>query len=382
MSSPVVDLAVADLTIRRFRGLRDVELSGLGQVSILVGENDAGKTSVLEALKLYSAPESPWTWIETAGQREPRSFTSRVDRLRYLFPGEREGGQTGVEGGTIEVMGVGAFEPRGFTAICRHLCGSEAERAREEEGICGRDEFVPPDLERRGIEISVKPRYETERSPASKHEETTAERSFTFWDDQRLWSAARGSLSRSECLVITPYDHWIDRLAVLFSKAKLDGYVDAVLELVTRLDPNITGIEVIAPRVGADSVLYLRDRSAGLLPLSAFGDGLRRVLLIALGLPRMAGGLLLIDEVETAIHVSVLGEVFRWIVEASRQHEVQVVVTTHSLEALDAILAADTTPEEDVVAYRLSRAEGRVAVKRFGEDLLRRLRRDRGLDVR
>ena len=42
------------LTIGAFRGLRDVKLEGLGSVNVLVGDNNSGKTSVLEALALGS----------------------------------------------------------------------------------------------------------------------------------------------------------------------------------------------------------------------------------------------------------------------------------------------------------------------------------------
>mgnify|MGYP000480480955 CR=1 FL=1 len=43
------------LTIRRFRGIRELELGGLAQVNVLLGRNNAGKSSVLEALYLASA---------------------------------------------------------------------------------------------------------------------------------------------------------------------------------------------------------------------------------------------------------------------------------------------------------------------------------------
>jgi AAA15 family ATPase/GTPase len=105
-------------------------------------------------------------------------------------------------------------------------------------------------------------------------------------------------------------------------------------------------------------------------------------LLLALALPRAAGGVLLIDELETALHVSALGKVFRWLLDACKQFNVQLFATTHSLETVDAILSADTTPEEDIVGYRLERTNGHTTAKRYGEDLLKRLRYERGLDVR
>src|SRR5260370_28501577 len=43
---------ITSLQIRNFRGLKDVTLRELRRVNLLVGGNDTGKTSVLEALIL------------------------------------------------------------------------------------------------------------------------------------------------------------------------------------------------------------------------------------------------------------------------------------------------------------------------------------------
>ena len=65
-------------------------------------------------------------------------------------------------------------------------------------------------------------------------------------------------------------------------------------------------------------------------------------------------------------------------------------MTTHSLEALDALLMAmpGEAADNDVVVFQLHRNQvqepvsDQVQVKRFAGDLLHRLRFDRGLDVR
>jgi AAA15 family ATPase/GTPase len=44
------------ITIHQFRGLRDLELKDLGRINLLVGINNSGKTSVLEALSIYCHP--------------------------------------------------------------------------------------------------------------------------------------------------------------------------------------------------------------------------------------------------------------------------------------------------------------------------------------
>ena len=43
------------LKIKRFRALEDFSVSRLGRVNLIVGKNNAGKSTVLEALQIYAA---------------------------------------------------------------------------------------------------------------------------------------------------------------------------------------------------------------------------------------------------------------------------------------------------------------------------------------
>ncbi|MEO5729475.1 MAG: AAA family ATPase, partial [Byssovorax sp.] len=182
--------------------------------------------------------------------------------------------------------------------------------------------------------------------------------------------------------ILSPFDHATEALYLgYFRKAVLQDYRELVLEALQRIDPAIAEVEVL-PTQDSRAALYLRHERSGRTPVSAFGDGVRRVLLMALALPQATNGNLLIDEIETAIHVSVLGEVFTWLVGACKQRNVQLFATTHSLEALDAILAAGKDHPDEIVAYRFPDPARPGPPKRYAGDQLHRLRYERGLDVR
>ncbi|MFM6402741.1 MAG: AAA family ATPase, partial [Planktothrix sp.] len=53
-----------DLQICGFRGFQEIKLSGLGQVNLIVGNNNSGKTSLLEAIAIFCNPLDPFRWIE------------------------------------------------------------------------------------------------------------------------------------------------------------------------------------------------------------------------------------------------------------------------------------------------------------------------------
>ena len=76
------------LEIDRFRGLRGLKLENLGLINLLVGINNSGKTSVLEALEIYCHPLDLGVWITTARRREQENRISPIsplDAIRWLF---------------------------------------------------------------------------------------------------------------------------------------------------------------------------------------------------------------------------------------------------------------------------------------------------------
>ena len=148
--------------------------------------------------------------------------------------------------------------------------------------------------------------------------------------------------------------------------------------------PLVAIVEVeVLPTQDSRAALYLRHKRSGRHAGECFWRWRApRTVPMALALPQATNGNLLIDEIETAIHISVLGEVFTWLVGACKQRNVQLFATTHSLEALDAILAAGKDHPDEMVAYRFPDPARPGPPKRYAGDQLHRLRYERGLDVR
>jgi len=75
------------LTIRRFRGLQDLTLNDLGRVNLLVGPNNTGKTSVLEAIAIFCQPLDLRVWLQATWRREvPYTGESFFLSVEWMFP--------------------------------------------------------------------------------------------------------------------------------------------------------------------------------------------------------------------------------------------------------------------------------------------------------
>jgi ABC-type phosphonate transport system ATPase subunit len=169
--------------------------------------------------------------------------------------------------------------------------------------------------------------------------------------------------------------------ATRFSEFRKQGLYDDALEVLRRLDPGVRELLVLSDGNGVPG-LYIEHERTGLTPLGVCGDGMRRAVHIALTVPLVKGGVLLVDEIESALHVSVLAQVFELLARACEEHDVQLFASTHSLEALDAMVKSEAVRGEGIVAFRLAQAGTHDQPARFSGDMLHRLRYERGLDVR
>lgn len=72
--------------VHNFRGLNHLKLEDFSNVNIFVGANNSGKTSILEALKIFSAPDDIGQVVRLALQRaQGSSEIKKKNLINYLM---------------------------------------------------------------------------------------------------------------------------------------------------------------------------------------------------------------------------------------------------------------------------------------------------------
>lgn len=376
-------LPFSKVGIDGFRGLRHLELDGLGRINILVGGNNSGKTSVLEALSIICQPYNPDEWLAMIRRRDfGRLDETIIQSLRWCF--NQAAGLSDPEQivkAYCEFKCQGDFPLRGLQIsysefigeppandVIRSL-GSTQALAQFSEPMMGADLIQIPNIVQ----------------PLDGSFGDLVNIGYRIWEKLPFtWSPNKG-VPGLNCETLTPCSYQLNQEQVRTqSKRIFQQDSPSLLGLLRDFDADVEGIDIASFR-GDRPAIYIKHRKLGVAPLSIFGDAMRRAVLLASTLLSLKdGGVLLIDEVEAGIHVGALGRVFEWLVKAARTLNVQVFVTTHSLEALDALVAARPVLDEgdDVVAFHLRQTDEKTHGKRLYGDLLRRLRFERGLDVR
>ena len=99
------------------------------------------------------------------------------------------------------------------------------------------------------------------------------------------------------------------------------------------------------------------------LPVALYGDGLKKALTMLNAIIKAEDGVLLVDEYETALHTSIMQKVFRFMVEVAKKENVQLFLTTHSLEAVDKFLYANEDMLDDISIIRLKKKDNKTYAK-------------------
>ena len=91
----------------------------------------------------------------------------------------------------------------------------------------------------------------------------------------------------------------------------------------------------------------------GRVPVKTLGDGMRRLLIIAMAMICARGGALILDEVDSGLHYSAMASLWDFIFKAAEINHVQVFASTHSLDCLRGLASVCETSDAAAGAVRL-----------------------------
>lgn len=314
--------------IRRFRGIEDLHLSDLGRVNLIVGRNNSGKTSVLEALALLSAGAMVRSSHGILNSRQLRYVASekaiRDTVWRHLFwrmqpdraieiEGETDAGRISLQidlgNRTKTVVDLGKDAPwirDGIVAksVLEFLC---QRKDRQEVGAIqlGRDQMVFHEPKAANVPIP--------------------------------------------CVFVTARSLDVENIAEALSDLKRTKRDGILLDFLRQVAPQLQSVEI---GTGSGEPMIWCD--LGLpetLPLGVAGDGMMHVAQLLLSMLDRKDGIVLYDEVESGLHHSVLREIWKFLDLASRENHTQIFATTHGIECLRA--AHEALPAEALRVYRL-----------------------------
>ncbi len=296
----------------------------------------------MEAIGLVARPFDPGQWAQTVINRD--SSGPLLDGLWGLFPRS-----TAIGLDSRAEISAGLDLRAGFQEGHRHLSAHALASVQAYANLSGGEVQVEGMVQ---VDASVV----TQDGVSHRHE-------MEFHSPLKPMPFDE-SVSLLRVFLVTPATHRSTAQFVLYLSHAINvGAKDKPIELLRMFDPQVKDV-LISRSFGHDAIRVDHAKN-GIVDLSTFGDGMRRAFAMSLALSRASGGILLVDEIESAIHTRALGSMLPWLVRAAEAADVQIVATTHSLEAVDAVLGAFKDADPGVVAYHLRRTAEGHACRRY-----------------
>jgi AAA15 family ATPase/GTPase len=306
--------------LKNFRGFKDTTVGPLKRVNLIVGQNNTGKTGLLEALAfLLTDPpqnagnlpqlfrptggdwnENFWKWI--CYNKDPKNSVE----IKAQFDNLPEFGIW---------LGAGTNQPQGAFRLTNAIIGDR------KLFTLGQRETA---LLKPGV-FSTKP--------------------------------------------TDPAQDAIDYNRVVLRKKKKQ-----VEDLLKKIEPRLQAIETLqvgTVQSGNAPLIYADVGLSEMIPITQMGQGFNRLLDVYSELAAAEAKVLLIDEIENGLHHSVLPTIWRGLFNAAEGVDVQIFATTHSWEC---VLAADEAareePKYDLNLIRLDRDDDNIKSTIIDKDAL------------
>lgn len=346
---------LTSLHVTGFRDLADLKVERLSRVNLFVGTNNSGKTSLLEAAEILLG-EGSLRSILAGPLRRGESVTSEANRnnreveVRHLFRGHQLVAGTG-----FEISGMDGVPQ----AVALSLDPYDAANFVEEGDQELDDDGLPPPGA--GLVLTLRSLVFDTFEVVLNH----AGRVPLADPDIRKHIAGEPDIGFN---FVTTSGLNVRQIGQIWDDVVLTSEETTVLEVLRIIEPEIERIAFVGREAATTCLIKLRGRDER-IPLGSMGEGIRRVLALAAGLARSRGPArtrcLLIDEIDTGLHHSVMAHVWRVVVDLAHRLDLQVFATTHSLDCLHALAElyeGDASVREDVLLHRIEKGATRTTI--------------------
>jgi AAA15 family ATPase/GTPase len=356
-------LYIQEIEIRNFRLFQSLRAMGFGQVNLITGRNNSGKTTFLEALFLSLGPANPQLWINNNSRRGLRRIGKNATTIPYLF-------------NKLDVS-----EPILIDVITRNHSSYHLELSGKglngSKRISTKNEQIDSSQENLSTSVAeTKSVLEIKYEPANGNSIVTKaviERDGISLEGEGIDVFPTSVFLSSENLGDLGTD------AKRYDELNKKGLVPRFEQLLKPILPNLKRTSL---GIENDMPMILADVGYGLVPVSLLGSGTNRLTSILLALTIAKDAVVLIDEIEYSFHHSLLKNVWDAVLNFSQMNSVQVFATTHSDECIRA--ASDVfskSGENTFKLHRLSQEQGISEFKAFSINQLD-VALESGLDVR
>ena len=345
---------IRNVTFENFRGFQQLELENLSQITLLTGRNNAGKSSILEGIFLlmdhndvnafgyingfrglvsYLTPSSMWEpSFYKLNTRTPMQIQMDVDGKLHSLQYQRDDSYIPAE--------KSGATPNSFIQFAASGKATYTLRYNFKIG----EEY-------------------TEDGALSINESGSFRNLTTTLPNNQI-----RFLPLTQFINLTVNQDLL--LANMIAQMELSGIKERIVESLRIMEPGLSDVLTLSLNGHMQVYVKIRDR---VLPIKLAGEGTNRLLMYLLSILTQPNVILLIDEIDSGIHYSVMKKMWKLLASAAKETGCQIIASTHSYECID--YSVDGISEAEMLdrfcLYRLDRKEDQVKAVHYPGELVK-----------
>lgn len=331
---------LTSIHIQGFKGFKDTLIAPLRKVNLILGGQNVGKTSLLEAVYLGASDINNFQQLPTLfrvaeGRDSQRYLESVLGKRQWLVDLSDDQGKLLKTTNNLDrllekLVELRVIKDDGIN-IRRLIGGDNIE--------IGHDVFLPSIVN--GKNNLIDP-----------------------------YDAAKQILFLNPLVVSVHLPNQFD-VAQLFDRTIMARKKKILLDMLRRIEPRLEDMHSLLPD-GEQRIYVELEGDGDALPLPQLGHGFSRLVYLYCSLLVTDAKLALIDEVENGIHYSSLPILFQGIQDIAANSNVQTLMTTHSWDCIKAAYKtfADAGNLKDFQLIRLEREGDNVRAVVINDEML------------
>lgn len=348
---------LTSLSITNFRGFSRFRLGGLGRVNLIVGKNNSGKSTILEAIEFLQASANHRVISRALDRRGEVIYHDDDNRsypgigINHLFYGH----QISAESGFV-IEGVSSSSVKKLTTSITEYKNDSSQK---------RFEFLAYATEKEEglIPLAFNLSWDDEDAQLLQYP-VSPDGEISVNALQRIYRQSDSSRAAVRFITASALDS-VEALD-LFDQVVLTPDEELVVDSLRIIAPEVEKIAAVGSsvrrtrRASSGGIVLKVSGLGGRIPIGSMGDGMWRMLGLALSLVRSGDGVLLIDEIDTGLHYSVMKSMWKLVIQTAEKLGVQVFATTHSRDCYESLASA---------IDELELGESEVSIQRIEKDL-------------
>lgn len=349
------------LKLENYKNFSNLELNELKRVNFIAGQNNIGKTSILESIFLFYDRGAPDVFIKLIALRGipavelmPNSLwvpyfnnldTSKLMRIEVNDSGHINEAIYRHSKSNIQSLSIDNYSSPNYNNMgWNNIQTSQNKSNLSDSLICTYKEGKKPAGEAQfsidGGQLNLN--FKNFNNPNKR---------VTF-----VQSSSKGANQADS-----------ERLG----KIDIEQGLDKIVKYLKIIDASINSLSVVLQ--GQQPVIYCDAGLKRKIPISFMGEGVSKLLSIIAAILTSQSGIVCIDEIENGIHYSLFPDVMKIIVEAAKENNCQVFVTTHSNDVLKGLYIAskeDSSVEKNISFYRIDKKNDQIKPKHYTSSML------------